>query len=165
MIQRVFSRKSILLGAICAVAGVAALGTITASAQDAGTREAPAERRGGAMNLEGAMKLMERSYKAIARQIDDPGKDELTLRAISNLQSGAAASKAFLPHEVEEKSGDDRTAALAEYRKLLLETLKLAVQFEEELLAGKRDEARSTLQKIHQMEEDGHKKFRPDEDH
>ena len=115
------------------------------------------------MNLEGAMKLMERSYKAIARQIDDPAKDEATLKAISGLQSGAATSKGLMPKEVEEKTGDEKAAAATKYRKMMLDVLKTSIEVEEALIAGDRAAAKSALKKLHEMEEDGHKVFRPDD--
>lgn len=110
------------------------------------------------------MKQVERSYKALARQLDDPTKDEQSLRAISMLQAGVATSKGMVPHLIEEKPEAERPALLAEYRRMLLDTLKIAVELEEKLVAGDRAAAKSLLEKLHEMEETGHKKFIP-EDH
>lgn len=163
MAGSIFTGKSVIGCALGAIVAVAAFSALPANAQDAAGRQPPPGQSRGAMSVEAAMKLMDRSYKAIARGIDDPAKDEATLKAVSNFQAGAASSKAQLPHTIEEKSGDEKAAAITEYRKLLLDLLKLAVQLEDELLAGKRAEAKATLDKIHALEEQGHKKFAHDD--
>jgi hypothetical protein len=80
------------------------------------------------------------------------------------LQAGAATSKGMVPHTIEDKPEAERPALLTEYRKRMLEVLKKSIELEEKLLAGDRTGARAALEELHEMEEEGHKKFAP-EDH
>jgi hypothetical protein len=172
MFDRIVSRKLFVMAALGVVAAMGAYSAIPVSAQpdpNAPPRipGGPGERQGGQNrppSLEGAMKQMERSYKALARQLDDPSKDELSLRAISMLQAGVATGKGMVPHIVEEKPEAERPAFLAEYRKTMLDVLKAAIDLEEKLVAGDREGAKAALETLHKMEEDGHRKFTP-EDH
>jgi hypothetical protein len=155
------SRSSLVLS----VAGVVALlGAYSAIPVVAQQDPRPGGNQSRGPSLESAMKQMERSYKALARQLDDPSKDEQSLRAISMLQAGAATSKGMVPHTIEEKPEAERPAALADYRKMMLEVLKISIELEEKLIAGDRAAAKSALEKLHEMEEEGHKKYAP-EDH
>lgn len=182
MLNRIVSRSSFLVAALSVVAAVGVYNVLPAYAQDQGGNapaggqgpvERPGERQGGpgerpggrGPNLEGAMKQAERSYKALARQLDDATKDEQSLRAISMLQAGLATSKGLVPHIIEEKPEAERPAALAEYRKILLDTLKIAIDLEEKLVAGDRAGAKADLEKLHAQQEEGHKKFAPEDDH
>ena len=164
MFQRFVSRKSFVMALVGVVATLGAYSAIPASAQqEPGERPAAAQPTRGP-SLESAMKQMERSYKALARQLEDSSKDEQSFRAISMLQAGAATSKGMIPHTIEEKPEAERPALLTEYRKQMLEVLKTAIELEEKLVAGDRAGAKASLEKLHEMEEQGHKKFAP-EDH
>lgn len=150
------SYKAVFASAVLVIAGLGIWSAMPATAQDPGPRPGQPARGQGGLSLEGSMKLMERSYKAIARSIDDPAKDEQTLKAIAGFQSGAAASKSFVPHQIEELPEADRAKATAEYRAMLRDVLKTSIELEDAIVAGNRDAAKAALEKLHEMEEKGH---------
>lgn len=166
MSNRNVLHRSFVVAALSIAAAVGVYSAMPAYAQDAGNKAPPAERPAGErrQSIEGAMKQAERAYKALARQLDDASKDDQSLRAISQFQAGIAVSKGMVPHSIEDKPEADRPAALAEYRKMMLEVLKTAIDLEEKLVAGDRAAAKAALEKLHELEEQGHKKFAP-EDH
>lgn len=158
------SRKTFVMAVVGVVAALGAYSAIPVSAQQDPGQRPPQGQGARGPSLEGAMKQMERSYKALARQLEDPTKDEQSFRAISMLQAGAATSKGMMPHIIEDKPEAERPAAMADYRKMMLEVLKTSIEVEDKLVAGDRAGAKAALEKLNKMAEDGHKKYAP-EDH
>ena len=118
---------------------------------------------GGGMqpqSLEGTMKAIARAYKGIGRQLDDAQQDAATLKLISDLQAATAASKGILPPQLEGKTDDASVKAAGEYRKQMLESLKLEITMEDALVAGDRQAAKDAYGKLEAAMKEGHKDFR-----
>ena len=120
---------------------------------------------GPAQSLEGNMKAMNRAFKTIGRQIDDATKDESTIKLAGDLESATAAAKGLLPDQLEAMEGDAKAKAAADYRRMMLQSLKDAIEMEEALIAGNREGAKAAYAKIDQQMRDGHKAYRVDHDH
>lgn len=129
-----------------------------AAAQDA----QPAARNTGGASLEANMKSMNRAFKAIGRQIDDASKDAETLALVDTLQAATAAAKGQTPHNVETMEGEAKAKALAEYRQMMLQSLKDTIELEEALLAGNREAAKAAHAKIDKLMREGHRAYRVD---
>ena len=109
------------------------------------------------------MKNMNRAYKQIGRQIDDASQDVSTLKLVNDLQLATVLSKGMTPPLAGKKTGDEQKALLAEYRKHMLETLKLEIDLESAILAGDRAAAKAAYAKIEEEMKHGHKELGVDE--
>jgi hypothetical protein len=130
--------------------------------------------RGGAgggapvMNLEGAMKQINRSYRALKSSGFDAASRKSDLDNIQSLQGAIVAAKAGganmrMSDAAKKKFGDDRAKFETEFRTMLLETLVNSIEIEKAVLAGKGADAKGLVAKLHDMEEKGHDLFQPGE--
>lgn len=119
---------------------------------------------GPQQSLEGNMKAMNRAFKTIGRQIDDASKDESTLKLVSDLEAATASAKGQLPDQIAKLEGEAKTAAMADYRRMMMQSLKDAIELEEALIAGNREGAKAAYAKIDAQMRDGHKAYRVDRD-
>ena len=137
-----------------------------------GGQGAPGGQRGGQggapMNLEGAMKQMNASYKALKASAFDAGSKSADLEAVQRLQMSAIGSKggagALRMSEAASKQyGADKAAFEAAFRRKMIETAKVAIDLELAILDGKADAAKALVAKLHDLEESGHEVFKADE--
>lgn len=128
-------------------------------------RRGPEGRPGGQggerrVSVEGSMKAMERSLKALYGQVGDVSKRDENLKLINDAQRGCIQSKgAGIPRDVLEKKATDAAskARLADdYRVHLVTTLRKLIDLEEAVAAGKTDEAKSILEAMGKLREEGH---------
>lgn len=133
-----------------------------------GQREGGRAGAEGAMNLEGAMKQMNRAYKALGASNFDAASRAADLGMIQTLQGALIASKGAgerlrMSDAAKAKFGDDRAKFENEFRSMMLETLIVSIEIEKAVLAGDSAQAKSLVGKLHNMEEKGHELFQPGE--
>lgn len=122
----------------------------------------------GAMNVEGAMKQMNRAYKALGNSAFDESSRATDLGMIQALQSAIVAAKggaARLPmsEAAKAKFGDDRARFDAEFRGMMLDALIASIELEKAVLEGNGASAKAGVAKLHELEEKGHELFQPAE--
>ena len=154
----------------------------TAPAQGApgtpGTPGAPGERPGGPgapggrggmqVPVSVAMNSIERAYKALTPQIADGAKKDENLRLIAEMQRGIAVSKAQpLPEDVGEKTASeaDKAKASAEYRRRLTQAMRLMLDIEDDIDAGRGAEAAKKLSALQDLEHEAHESLGVGEEH
>ncbi|MBY0112868.1 MAG: hypothetical protein K2Y21_08605 [Phycisphaerales bacterium] len=141
------------------------------SENQAGQPPRPEERRGPGqdgrpgggerrVSVEGSMKAIERSLKALNGQISDASKRDDNLKLINDAQRGCIQAKgAGIPKDVLEKKANDAAskARLADdYRVHLLSTLRKLIELEEAVAAGKTDDAKAAMAALGKLREEGH---------
>jgi hypothetical protein len=110
-----------------------------------------------------AMGAMGRSFATLRKQIKDSSKNESSLAAINELQRATAVAKGQLPPMIRSLPKDDQAKSAGEYRTMMHNLLKLEVDLEDQLLDGKNDKAAETLDQIDELQNQGHKEYRPKE--
>lgn len=114
--------------------------------------------------LEGGMREMNGALKSIGKGISAENRD-VALEALSKFQRGAIAAKASTPGMAAKIEESKRPEFVAEYRKMLAETVKLACDAEIAILDGKYKEADEILKnKLMGMKKSGHDKFQEEEE-
>jgi hypothetical protein len=108
------------------------------------------------------MKAMNRSVKALKGLVADPAKKDEALKAVSEAQRACAACKAApLPAKFTEKAPDAeaKAAIVAEFRSDLRKNLRLLLDLEDAILAGKSDEATAILAKVEELRDHAHEEM------
>ena len=120
--------------------------------------------RGGGqqVSLEGSMKGMNRALKALKGAISDASKKNECLKLVSEMQRNCAASKAAtVPAEYLKSAADDAAKAKIEdeFRSDLRKNLRLLLDLEDAIVAGKTDEANALIVKIEALREHAHEEM------
>ena len=121
---------------------------------------------GGAASLEASMKAMNRTLKSLNGLVADPAKKAEALAAVSEAQRACAACKvAPLPAKFTEKAPDAEGKAKieAEYRSDLRKNLRMLLDLEDAIVAGKADEAKAILAKIEELRDHAHEEMGVDD--
>lgn len=119
-------------------------------------------REGRAPSVEGAMKSVGRAMEALQKSIKDPAKHDENLRLINDMQRGCVAAKGMpVPEDFLKKAAmpADKAKISAYYREHLIASLKLMIEIEEDLMAGKNDAAAAKLEKLNEGRIAAHKEM------
>lgn len=126
-------------------------------------KRAPGEGRGGprgeGVSLENAMKGMNRAMRTLKAQIADAGKKDENLRLLGEVQRFAVLSKGQpLPAKVLEHAKDDAAKADMSkwFRADLIAIVRLALDAEEAVLAGKTADAAAKLDEMAKRRDAAH---------
>ncbi len=117
---------------------------------------------GAPASLEASMKAMNRSMKALKGLVSDPAKKDEALKTVSEAQRACAACKAApLPPKFTEQAADaDAKAKVeAEFRADLRKNLRLLLDLEDAILAGKADDATAIIAKIEALRDHAHEEL------
>lgn len=125
------------------------------------------ERRGP--TVEGAMQGMNRALKMLGENLSDSAKRDDNLKSVNELQRMLVLAKSapFTDKMYEHaKAGDDaaKKKVADEFRARLIAVLRTAIDLEEQIAAGKADDAKATFAKLGELGESGHKFMGVDED-
>jgi soluble cytochrome b562 len=113
-------------------------------------------------SLEQAMGAMNRAFNTLKKQIKDPTKNESSLTAVNELERATAVAKGQLPDKIKSMPKDDQAAAIRDYKQMMIGVLKDEVTLEEQLMDGKNDKAAETFNEINDLQNEGHKEYRPE---
>jgi hypothetical protein len=156
-------------GELEAAAKNGAVGSGRGAPRDGGGRPAPREGAApGAMDLEGAMKQMNRATTALRSSNFDEASRPADLSAVQTLQGAVIASKGAVARlrmsdAAKARFGEDRARFEAEYRTMMLDTLIVAIELEKAVLAGDASGAKSAVARLKNMQSSGHDLFQPSE--
>ena len=118
------------------------------------------------MTVEAAMKSMNRALKVLGEAVTDEGRKDEALRLVSDAQRGCATAKMLpLPLEFMKGAADEAAKAKvqAEYAADLRKTMRMLLDVEDAIAAGKGDEAKAILAKVEEMRQHAHKELGVDE--
>lgn len=114
----------------------------------------------GPVNIEAAMKSMNRGLKQLQLQVTDAAKKEDSLRLINDVQRNCVGAKGSpLPPNVLSRAKDDAERARwsQEYRKQMLATLRLLIDVEQDIMDDLGAQAVKKLDQIAKLRAEGHK--------
>lgn len=142
------------------VLGVGALAAF-ATPQDGGPARADSKRGAEAQSLEGSMEAMKAAMKRLGREIN--AKDANAWKTVAGMQAAIHAAKDQEPPSVKAKPEAERAAFLNGYRTMMSQTLAVTCTLEQEILAGKWEEANKTFTEgLRPMEKKGHNEYKND---
>lgn len=121
----------------------------------------------GGGNIEGAMKLVDRSLKKLHDQVGDATKKRENLKLVCDAQRGIATAKALPLPDKYSKSAKDEAARFKiedDTRHELVAVLKALLDVEAAIDDGKLDVAKSKLAEINKMRDAAHEKLGVKED-
>ena len=114
------------------------------------------------VSLQREMESMGRDLDLLHDQVSDPSKNQSSLAAVSDMEQHTLAAKSAAPRSV---TTMPTTAANAEklqdYQGMMINVLRQELDLEEQLQASQNDKATQTLSALEQLEDAGHKEFRP----
>lgn len=157
--------KSLFLP-IALVAGLGTLAFVASSATSAapastGAPASPVVSTDEGNPLEEAMESMKAGMKRLGREIG--AKEANAWKTLCSLQAAIHKAKDQEPPIVKTKPEAERAATLAGYRAMMAQTLAVTCKLEQELLAGKWEEANKTLtEELRPMEKKGHNEYKGD---
>jgi len=121
---------------------------------------------GAPVNVEGAMKGMNRALKGLKEAVGDASRKSDALRMIAEMQRNCAACKALpLPPQFTKDAADDAAKAKIqdEYASDLRKMMRMLLDLEDAVVAGKADDAKAIIAKVDELREHAHKELGVDE--
>lgn len=110
--------------------------------------------------VEQSMRQMNAALKAIGRGGINAENRDNALEQLSKFQAAVVAAKAQVPESAERIPEDKRALFVTEFRKQMIEVLKVAGDAEAAVLDGKYDVAQDLVRtKLGGLKKDGHEKF------
>jgi hypothetical protein len=127
-------------------------------------RRSPEPGRGGdrprgetGQSVEQCMKMINGAARRLKDQVGDASKKDDNLKLIWSMQKNALQAKTLEPEHL----GDgDKAKLLAEFRKDQNELMRMMLKLEDEVAAGKTEDASKTFGSIVQLRDSEHKKFK-----
>lgn len=126
-------------------------------------------RRGGqGQNFEGAMKQINRGFKALEKSALDAQSKAQDLANIQMMEAGIVNAKGMISTvkmapQAKEKYGDDTAKYESDMRAQLLATLTVAMALENAVMRGDSAGAKELIGKLDQEEDEGHEMFKREE--
>jgi hypothetical protein len=125
--------------------------------QDGGPRRGP----GGGQrqeNAEGAMKAVNRAMRNLKEQISDPAKKDDNLRLIGEMERGLVTAKNMPLSErvVKDDDAAARAKKAGDYRRDLIQAIRTLLDMEEDVAAGKVDQAKAKLDTLQKLRDEAH---------
>ena len=109
------------------------------------------------------MKAMNKSLRALKKQVADPEKKDANLELIASIRKGLAAATKLEPMKTKDVPAGEKAAYLEKYKKEMADLSKTYDMLESAIKDGKPDDAKKALDKLSDQKEQGHKDFAPDE--
>ncbi len=134
-----------------------------------GTRGGRGGAGGAPQNFEGAMKQVNRAFKALNASALDASSRARDLEQIQSVQSGLLAAKGLsasvqMAPQAKAKYGDDVAKYQTDLRTQLIASISTALAIETAILAEHTKTVKTLLETLDEQEEDGHKDFQPEDD-
>ena len=114
------------------------------------------------MTVEAAMKGIDRALGAMGEAVADPARRGDALRLAAEAQRNCATAKLLpLPPRFTRDATDDAAKAriVDEYSSDLRKTMRMLLELEDAVAAGKADEARTILARIEEMRKHAHEEL------
>lgn len=111
---------------------------------------------GRMMNLEGAMRMMNRGFRELNANIADASKRDENLSAVWMMQQGCAAAKRGKPEHMD----GDPAAGLETFRREQIKLMGMLIDLEAAIMDNKTDDAKAVLAKIKAFQKESHDKYK-----
>ena len=113
--------------------------------------------------LEKEMKTMNKSLRALKKQVADAAKKDENLALIATIKKSLEASIKLEPAKTKEVPAAEKAAYLDKYKAQMTDLAKTYDELEAAIKADKADDVKKALDKLSEQKEKGHKDFAPDE--
>lgn len=111
------------------------------------------------------MSGMNKSLRALKRQVADPAKKDDNLALVAKIKEALAEAAKLEPAQTKDIPAAEKAAYLDKYRAQITELGKTFDAIEAALKAGKGGDAKALFEKLSEQKEKGHKDFGVDDDH
>jgi Cytochrome b562 len=109
------------------------------------------------------MKTMNKSLRALKKQVADASKKDDSLALIATIKKSLEASMKLEPVKTKEVPAAEKAAYLDKYKAQMTDLAKTYDELEAAIKADKADDVKKALDKLSDQKEKGHKDFAPDE--
>ena len=109
------------------------------------------------------MKTMNKSLRALKKQVADATKKDDNLALIATIKKSLEASMKLEPAKTKEVPAAEKAAYLDKYKAQMTDLAKTYDELEAAIKADKADDVKKALDKLSEQKEKGHKDFAPDE--
>ena len=110
------------------------------------------------------MKTMNKSLRALKKQVADATKKDDNLALIATIKKSLEASIKMEPAKTKEVPAAEKAAYLDKYKAQMTDLAKTYDELEAAIKADKADDVKKALDKLSEQKEKGHKDFAPDEE-
>ncbi len=109
------------------------------------------------------MKTMNKSLRALKKQVADAAKKDDNLALIATIRKSLDAAAKLEPAKTKEVPAAEKAAYLDKYKAQMTDLVKTYDELEAAIKADKADDVKKALDKLSEQKEKGHKDFAPDE--
>ena len=109
------------------------------------------------------MKTMNKSLRALKKQVADASKKDDNLALIATIKKSLDAAAKLEPAKTKEVPAAEKAAYLDKYKGEMADLAKTYDELEAAIKADKADDVKKALDKLSEQKEKGHKDFAPDE--
>ena len=109
------------------------------------------------------MKSMNKSLRALKKQVADAAKKDDNLALIASIKKNLDAAAKLEPAKTKEVPAAEKAAYLDKYKGQMADLVKTYDELEAAIKADKADDVKKALDKLADQKEKGHKDFAPDE--
>jgi hypothetical protein len=107
------------------------------------------------------MEAMGRLFKRLKSQVNDPAKNQDSLTLIVQMQQLTLGTKNLAPAMVTKMPTTQQAQETTNYRYMMIDLFRHELDLEEQLLQGENKKAAEIVAKMDELQDDGHKEFRP----
>lgn len=109
------------------------------------------------------MKTMNKSLRALKKQVADATKKDDNLALVATIKKSLDAAAKLEPAKTKEVPAAEKTAYLDKYKAQMTDLAKTYDELEAAIKADKADDVKKALDKLSEQKEKGHKDFAPEE--
>lgn len=110
------------------------------------------------------MSVMNKSYRALKKQIGDVTKKDSSIELVQAMKKSAVAGKDYSPAKAKEVPENDKAKFAEGYKASVDGLIAHFDKIEKALVAGNNEEAKTLFNEINAMKRKGHEEFQADAD-
>lgn len=113
-----------------------------------------------ASKLEKQMKIIDRNFKAISKQLGNENKKEDSLKRIDTILEATKVAQDETPTTISKMPTDQQADATTKYKDYLQKLSDKTIELKVAIDSNNVDQSKSVLKDIDQLKKDGHKDFK-----
>lgn len=135
----------------------------TAPAAPAAQPSAPAEEKKTDLDLR--MDKISKAFRKLRNQVADPTQNASSLQLIGTMQAAAKEALTLTPEKAQDIPADQQAKFMADYQAGIKQLQDLLSKLQDDLTAGKNDDAVKIISDLRALEKKDHQEFRrPEKD-
>jgi hypothetical protein len=107
------------------------------------------------------MEAMGRLFKRLKSQVNDASKNDDSLALVAQMQQLTLGTKSLVPAMVAKMPTTQQAQETKNYRHMMIDLFRHELDLEEQLLQGENKKAAEIVATMDELQDDGHKEFRP----